>query len=364
MEQPIRILHILTEMKGGGVDSFLMNTYRHLDRTKVQFDFLLGSRENIYAEELERLGSRVFYVARYTRHPIRNRLQTRSFLQEHPYPVVHVHGNALMHVSPLQEARRAGVPVRIMHSHSTALKYRLLLPLHHFNRRFLHRWCTHAFACSDAAGRWMFRGNYTVIRNAIELDRFTFDPEARAAVRRELAVGDDTLLIGHVGRMLPVKNHAFLLELLKRLLPRRPDTVLALVGSGPLLEQLRTDAETMGLSDHVRFPGIRSDVSRLLCGMDVFTLPSRYEGLGIAAVEAQANGLPTLCSEAVPEEAILTDLASRLPLEDPDLWVERILTAPPRRNDTLPELIRAGYDIRTESLRLQQLYLELADPST
>ena len=358
MSEPIRVLHVITGMGSGGAESFLMNMYRNIDRTKVQFDFLLCSDENIYADELEHMGSRVYYIDKYTRHPMRNKLQTRAFLLEHAYPVVHVHANALLNVTPLIEAKKAGVPVRIMHSHSTRTAKQFLKPLHWFNRLLLHRWCTDCFACSADAGVWMFLDSFIKIHNAIDIDGFGFATENRIQMRRGLNISDHSFVLGHIGRFLPVKNHLFILQVFRTILSECPDAVLVLVGDGPLEEEIRAEARKAGIADRVRFLGVRKDVGKLLSALDAFIFPSLYEGLGIVMVEAQANGLPVFCSEAVPKEAFITDSVVHLPLESgPEEWARRILTSRRTEHDAKACLTDAGYDIHTEAKRLQDFYM-------
>lgn len=358
MSEPIRVLHVLTGMGSGGAEAFLMNMYRNIDRSQVQFDFLLCSSENIYAEELNNLGSRVYQIPKYTQHPIHNKQATQIFFHEHSYSIIHVHANALMNITPLIEAKRAGVPVRIMHSHSTSLKHKILQPLHQINKRLLHRWCTDRLACSDAAGKWMFPNDFVTIHNAINLEQFSYCTEDRSAVRQELGIPDGTFVIGHVGRFLPVKNHKFLFAVFQNVLMYNPNSILVLIGNGPLEQDIKSLAVQFKISDRILFLGVRKDVGRIMNALDTFILPSIYEGLGIAAIEAQANGLSVLCSDAIPKEAIITERVRQLPLTaGVECWARELLCSDKKRESTYQALVAAGYDIHTEAHKLQEFYL-------
>ncbi len=360
MEQPIRILQIVSYMQRRGLETLLMNCMRRMDRSKVQFDFIVHrSFRADYDDEIEVLGGRIYRLPRLNPFDPSYRKALRDFFRAHPeYRIVHCHLDC-MSALPLAAAKAAGVPVRIAHAHSSSqdkdLKY--LLKRHYMKK--IPAAATHFFACSGAAGSWMFPGrSVRLIRNGIDTAAFAFDPLQRAARRRELGLADQ-LTVGHVGRLIDVKNHSFLLEVFAELLRSAPDAVLLLVGSGPLEAQLREKARVLGLEDQVRFLGVRSDVPALMQAMDVFVLPSLYEGLGISAVEAQASGLPCLLSDRVPTDCGMTDRVEFLPLRSPERWAQAILRAAglPRSGDC-SGIARAGYDITSTAGELQQFYLE------
>lgn len=360
MEQPIRILQIVSYMQRRGLETLLMNCMRRMDRSKVQFDFIVHrSFRADYDDEIEVLGGRIYRLPRLNPFSPAYQKALRGFFREHPeYRIVHCHLDCMSSL-PLAAAKASGVPVRIAHAHSSSqdkdLKY--LLKRHYMKK--IPAAATHFFACSGAAGSWMFPGrSVRLIRNGIDTAAFAFDPRQRAVRRRELGL-DKQLTVGHVGRLIDVKNHSFLLEVFAELLRSAPDAVLLLVGSGPLEEQLREKARVLGLEDQVRFLGVRSDVPALMQAMDVFVLPSLYEGLGISAVEAQASGLPCLLSDRVPTDCGMTDQVEFLPLRSPERWAQAILRAAglPRYGDC-SDIVRAGYDITSTAGELQQFYLE------
>ncbi len=302
---PIRVAQVMGKMLGGGVESVVMNYYRHIDRSKVQFDFLVDADSTrVPEEEIKALGGRVFRIPPY-QHPLRYRKELVRLFHEEHWPIVHSHINTLS-VFPLSAAKKAGVPVRIAHSHSTMGKGELAKNLMKLALRPLSNlYPTERLACSEYAGKWLFGRNadFTVIPNAIELEKFRFDPVIRQETRRELGIADDMFLVGHVGRFMPQKNQAFLVDVLAELLPQKPDTMLAFVGDGPDRPDVQQHAQALGIGDHILFLGQRTDVSHLYQAFDAFCLPSRYEGLGMVAIEAQVAGCPCVLSDQVPHEA-------------------------------------------------------------
>mgnify|MGYP003291139149 CR=1 FL=1 len=360
MERPIRILQIVSFMHRRGLETLLMNCMRRIDRTQVQFDFIVHRPFRAdYDDEIEALGGKIHRLPRLNPFDPRYKKALRDFFREHPeYRIVHCHLDC-MSALPLAAAREAGVPVRIAHAHSSSQDKDLKYLLKRYYMKKIPAAATHFFACSGEAGSWMFPGqSVRLIRNGIDTAAFAFDPERRAVMRRELELGD-ALTVGHVGRLIGVKNHDFLLDVFAQLHRSRPDAVLLLVGNGPLEEQLREKAARLGISGHIQFLGVRSDVPELMQAMDVFVLPSLYEGLGISAVEAQAAGLPCLLSENVPWECRMAESAIFLPLEDPALWAQEIQRcAALSRTADCSGIIRAGYDITTTAAELQQFYLE------
>ena len=232
---PIRVAQVMGKMLGGGVESVVMNYYRHIDRSKVQFDFLVDADSTrVPEEEIKALGGRVFRIPPY-QHPLRYRKELVRLFHEEHWPIVHSHINTLS-VFPLSAAKKAGVPVRIAHSHSTMGKGEFAKNLMKLALRPLSNlYPTECFACSEYAGKWLFGrdADFTVIPNAIELEKFHFDPVLRQETRKELGIADGMFLIGHVGRFMPQKNQAFLVDVLAELLPQKPDTILAFVGDGP-----------------------------------------------------------------------------------------------------------------------------------
>ncbi len=309
MDKPIRIAQVINRMDSGGVEAVILDYYRHIDRSRVQFDFYFVADSTLpQRAEMERMGAGLYPLPPCSHMFSYHRALYRAF-KARGYRIVHAQMNTIS-VFVLFAAWRAGVPVRICHDHSTAhwgegvkalLKY-LLRPI---NKWFATDW----FACGERAGRWMYgdkafdAGRVTVLPNAIEPAKFAFDPAARQCLRAELGIAPDAFVVGHVGRLTYAKNHRFLLEMFAELQKQRPDARLLLVGEGELEQRIRQQVRKLGLEKAVVFTGARADVNKLYSAMDVFCMPSNFEGMPLAAWEAQANGLPCILSDHITREA-------------------------------------------------------------
>jgi glycosyltransferase EpsF len=367
MEQsPVRVAQIMGIMNNGGVEAVVMNYYRAIDKSRVQFDFFVDETCSFpQCAQIEHLGGRCFLVPPYTR-PIRLiRTLTRIF-RENNYQIVHSQINTLG-VFPLFAAWLARVPVRICHNHSTSHPSEGKRNLFkHLLRPFSRVFATHCFACGDTAARWMFgdrlvdRGCVTLMPNAVDLARFRYSAEARDAIRAEICAGEHTRVVGHIGRFTFQKNHAFLLEIFRALLETHPDALLLLAGEGELLEQTKAQANSLGIGQKVRFLGVRGDTNRLYSAMDVFCLPSFYEGLPVVMVEALGNGLSCVVSDQVTRELDAFPV-THLPLNAAAArWAEALSSAD--RTDHAPEVLLHQFDVNLVAKRLEAFYLEQVLP--
>ena len=358
----LRVLQVVTHMERGGLESMLMNYYRYIDREKIQFDFLVHRQERAaYDDEIEAMGGKIYRLPRLVPWSKAYLTALNRFFDEHPeYRIVHVHQDCLSSVI-LKAAQQHNIPVRIAHSHNANQDRNLKYPIKLWCRRSIPRCATHLFACGKDAGDWMFGGaSYQIINNAIDTTAYTYDTNKRVELRRQLGLADE-LVIGHVGRFNPQKNHPFLLDIFAALLKKESNAVLLLVGGGEGMSQIREKAQKLGIAEHVHFLGVRSDVADLMQAMDMFVLPSLYEGLPVTMVEAQAAGLPCIISDKVPPECILTEgLVDIMTLSaSPEAWAEKILAkrAIPR-TDRRAEIAAHGFDITTETVKLQEFYLK------
>lgn len=357
----IRVLHVVTYMGIGGLETMLMNYYRHVDRKKIQFDFLVHRDfEAAYDREIIELGGKIYRLPRL--NPISRYYwkQLNGFFREHQeYKIVHSHLDCMSAI-PLKSAKNNGVPVRIAHSHSSSQtkdkKYYLKL----FYKNKITKYATELFACSQAAGQWMFNtDHFYILNNAIDANQYVYDSKVRAFERRKMGIPEETLVIGHVGRFAPPKNHKYLIELFNQVRKKIPNTILMLVGDGELRSQMENLAKELGIQDKVIFTGQRTDVSRLLQVMDVFVFPSIYEGLPVSLIEAQAAGLPCLISDKVPIECKKTDLVEQIPLDDINKWIELIIGVENvMRRDTSEEIKKSGFDINSSAKELEEFYLK------
>ena len=354
MAEPIRVAQVLNRMDSGGVESVVMSYYRHIDRSIVQFDFYIAEDSSFpQREELEGLGAGVTLIPPYSRPFAYHNALYKAF-KEKRYRIVHAHLST-MSVFPLFAAWRAGIPVRICHNHTTAywgegpktlLKY-ILRP---FNKIF----ATDYFACGETAGRWMYgdrcfdSGRVTVMPNAIDTEKFVFDPEARVALRKELGIPQDAFVVGHVGRFMYQKNHSFLIDIFAELQKEKPGARLLLIGEGELMEPIQKKVQRLGLEKSVIFAGTRSDVNKLYSVMDVFCLPSFYEGMPVVSWEAQANGLPCVFSDRVSKEAKKSKQYQSLPLDFAiKHWVEKILESRRSIQNIVPEILKSAKDLES-----------------
>lgn len=358
MEQPIRVAQVLNRMDSGGVEAVVMNYYRHIDRKQVQFDFYFA-KDSVFPqrEELEKMGAGIYPIPSYTKVFSYHRVLHHAFKRGN-YQIAHAHLST-MSVFPLFAAWRAGIPVRICHNHSTAhwgegkktlLKYLL--------RPFAKVFATDYFACGEKAGRWMYgnrcfeRGRVHVMPNAIDTKKFAYDEEAKRCLRAELGIPQDAFVLGHVGRFTYAKNHGFLLKVMECLKTQGQDIWLLLVGKGELEQTVKQQANACGLAGRIIFSGARTDVNKLYSTMDVFCLPSFYEGLPVVALEAQANGLPCLFSDRMTKEVVLTPGARQLSIENPEPWVKAVQEAQRQNICALPQT----YDISSAGKWLQNYY--------
>ena len=365
--EPVRVLHVLHSMNCGGAETLLMHLYRHIDRERVQFDFLVNVfDEMFYEKEIESLGGRIWRMPFLTRTtPVGYVIELQKFFKAHPYRIVHSHLETTTGLI-LGAAKRAGVPVRIAHSHTASFSHAGLsaLPENLFKAYCRTRVVPNAtklFGCSDLANAWLYgkhAGESELLKNAIDADACAFNDEVRRQVRRELAP-DDAWTFGHVGRFTDEKNHTFLIDAFAQVYRANPHSLLLLVGDGPLRPQIERRAQQAGVAQAVRFLGLRNDVPRLLQAMDCFLLPSKYEGLPLVIVEAQAAGLPCLAADTVSPMADLGTGAFRfLPLQI-GAWVEAMQQRQTPDRSGGAQIVRAnGYDCRENAQRLQSFYLQ------
>ncbi len=368
-QEPIRIAQIIGKWLGGGVESVVMNYYRHIDRTKIQFDFICDEDStNIPYDEIKKLGGKIILVPPYQK-VFEYQKDLIKIFKDNNYKIVHSHLNTLS-VFPLRAAKKAGVPVRIAHSHSTTNKKEWKKNLvKQVLRPFSKVYATNYMCCSELAGRWLFgnkeydKGNVYLLNNAIDLDKFKYDEQLRNKKRKELNIKDDTLVIGHIGRFVEQKNHKFLIDIFNEVHKQNNNSLLILVGQGPLMEEIKEKVKKLGLEDCVKFLGQRNDVNELYQVFDVFCLPSLYEGLPVVGIEAQATGLLCVLSDDMTKETKVLNETEFLSLkQSADIWAKIILNKQLillDKNNTAKKKIAVGYDINNESFKLEKIYKKL-----
>lgn len=361
----IRVLHVVTHMNRGGLETMIMNYYRNIDRTKVQFDFLTHrSEKKDYDDEIESMGGKIFHLPALNPFNLKYRSELNRFFTEHKeYKIVHSHLDCMSSL-PLYYAKKHGVPVRIAHSHNTSQEQNLKFILKKYYRDKIPNNATDLFACSNMAGDWMFNNNeYTVMRNAIEAEKYSFDENVRSLIRNELNIDDKTVL-GHIGRFNIQKNHDFLIDIFNEYHKMNESSVLMLIGVGDLEEKIKAKVKNLGLEKDVLFMGLRSDIPRILNGMDLFVFPSLFEGFGIVVLEAQANGLACLITDGITKEVVILDNLFRMSLDKPAYsWATRIneiVNKKTERKNTYEYICKSGYDIKSNAKWLEDYYLKKA----
>ena len=343
--------------ESGGIESFLYNVLSHADLSAFDVDLVVEQlSEGVFTQPLKEKGIRFVTLSGNIHRVKKNERLFRQILSERNYSAVWLNIYQAMSLRYLPIAKSAGVNIRIAHSHNTALRPSatrwLKLWLHRHYSKVCAEDATDFWACSAMAARFMFppallqKHGYTFIPNGIETNRFRFDPSVRRTVRQELGLGD-RFVIGNIGRLCYQKNQSFLLDVLVEARKIRPESCLLLVGDGEDRQILEKKAHALGVSDHVLFYGTTKQVEKLFCAMDVFVFPSRFEGLGIVAVEAQAAGLPVVCSEHIPREAFVTDHIRCLPLNcGAQPWVDALLNCKNGERDIAHDMVfQAGFDI-------------------
>jgi len=367
MKKPVRVAHIIGKWVGGGVETVIMNYDKNINHDKVQFDFICDNDStNIPYEEIESLGGKVILIPPYQK-PLSYHRNLKKILKEEKYQIVHSHINT-MSVFPLFAAKRAGVSVRIAHSHSTTNKKEIGKNLMKQVLRPLAKiFATHYFCCSEHAGCWLFgnktykKGKVYLLNNAIDLQKFKYNKETRETIRKELNINEDTLVIGHIGRFMKQKNHSYLIDIFNEVHNENSNSILVLVGQGPLQEKIKEKVKKLNLEKEVIFLGQRSDADKLYQAFDVFVLPSLYEGLGMVAIEAQASGLSCIFSTRVPKEAnVVKELVKFLDISRENIkeWKEEILHINKERKKDVSMLLEK-YEIKREAKRLEEKYNSL-----
>lgn len=369
MNEPIRVLNLFTIMNRGGAETMVMNYYRKIDKTKVQFDFMVHRQERgAYDDEIEAMGGRIFRMCPiYPQNLFRYKRLLREFFDQHPeYKILHSHMSELGYFA-FREAVRHHVPVRICHAHNVpvfryeTLKERVKRIPREILIRLMRTCSTDYFACSKEAGLWLFgksnENKIVILRNAIDLSLYSYVPSLDLSVRRQYD-WEDKFIIGHVGRFSPQKNHVFLIDIFDAIQKEVPNSILVLVGDGELRSIIERKVNNLKLTDKVFFLGVQSELYKIYQCFDVFLFPSLYEGFGNVLVEAQACGVQCFTSEkVVPGYACISPLLHYISLNKSALeWKDEILNYKKTKKEKCL-YIDSGFDITTNAEWLTQYYI-------
>lgn len=369
--QPLRVLHVLGFFDHGGTESLVINLLRKIDRKKIMFDFVVHSEaEGVYEKEVKELGAHIYRVPKYKGYNHLSYVKAwETIFSDHPeYKIVHGHVRSTASIY-LKIAKEYGLTT-IAHSHSVSSGSGIAGRARQFFQRNIVTHSDYKLACSIYAGEWLFGENtvlnpdFYVMKNAINAETYLFNSKTRQTYRKDLGLTDKKV-IGHIGRFHESKNHKRLVELFSSIKKVVPEAVLLLIGEGQLLPEIKQQVVKEGLSDSVMFLGSRDDAAQLYQAMDLFLFPSLYEGLGIAVVEAQASGLPSIVASSIPEEAIFTPFVNVFSLkEDNSIWISAAfseLGADKRWPVDLEDIKEAGYDIDATAKWYESFVINLAE---
>lgn len=365
--EPIRVLHNIALMDTGGIETLVMNLYRHIDRERLLFDFLVHRpQEGYYEKEIREYGGKVYRTCPFNPIKIKQyEKECKAILSSHPeYKVFHVHQELALW--PLEYAHQLGIPTRICHSHNAKsvvnLKYFFFL----YQKMFVKKHCTDMFMCSPLAGEWTFgkktvaSGDVKFIKGNIETEKFRFNEQVRREVREKYGIGDK-IVIGHIGRFMQQKNHMFLLEIFSIIHKKNPNTVLFLCGCGRLEDEIKKRATELGIYNDIIHIDVDPQTWRLYQAFDLFLFPSLWEGLPLTGIEAQTAGLPVLMSDVIADETVVTNNVTKFSLaESAENWADKALgiLSEFNRVDCRDQVVKAGFDVRNTAEWLQAFYIE------
>ena len=374
----IRVLQFMESLDRGGIESFVMNVFRNIDRSEFSFSFLL-LRENTYdfLPEVLAMNAKVYYLipegCRLSDNAVVRGMQyLEAFAiwlkkHRHEFDIVHVQASHLQNFYPyLRLLKSQKIDRVILHSHNSTNESKKITVCHKIFRKLLPGLRLKYAACSETAGRWMFggRADFQIVRNGIELDKFYFNEEKRRQVRRKWGIKEGCTAVCHVGRFDFQKNHIFLIHAYQHYLQKNPDSALYLIGEGKNMSMVKELAKDLQIDKNVYFMGVQSNIDYILSGMDVFAFPSHFEGLSVVLIEAQANGIPIIASDTISEETRLCSDFTMLPINNTDeaygLWADTIdLAAKKGRSSPGCSSGIAEYDIRNVVRKLEELYRDM-----
>ncbi len=365
-----RVCCFCEKWESGGIESFLHNVIMAMDLSRLEIDIVAAQIcESVFTAELKEKGVHFYELSGSQRKLGQNHKMFKQLLKERQYDVVHLNIFQGLSLYYAYLAEKACVKIRISHSHNSALRQSstkwLKMLLHNAGKNLWSKNATDYWACSKLAAEFMFTPSslrkYEFIPNGIDIEKFRFNDEIRKKIRKDLDI-EDKLVIGNVGRLCYQKNQDYLLEVFAKLQSQRPDSVLLLVGDGELKAELQQKVEKLGVTDKVIFCGVTDKIEQLLWVMDIFLFPSRFEGLGIVVVEAQAAGLPVLCSDKVPDEAVVTNLVRKAKLSaGVDTWADSILNCQVNadRLAANEQVQKSGFAVADVAEQIEKAYLGL-----
>lgn len=359
----IKVLQVGATNVLGGIEIFLHNYYKNIDRSKVEFDFVNMYDKICFQEEYEANGSRVYNLPNYRIHPFKYLKQLKKILKDGKYDVLHFNMNSAIFLYPLMAAKKANVHVIIAHSHNASSDKGIIKNiLHDLIKHFIPLFANYFFACSDYAGKWFFSNkvmksdSFYIINNAINVEEFKFNEAKRIQVRKNLNIKDDEILIGHVGRFIKQKNHEFLIEIFNQIVTTNKEFKLVLIGVGDLKKEIEKKVQNEGIEKNVIFLGQRNDTKDLYQAIDIFLLPSLYEGLPLVGIEAQVAGCKCFFSDKITKELKIKSDSEFLKIRDSKEWARKIIDYSKKMSNKREKIDYSQYDIKTNSKKLCEFY--------
>ncbi len=363
----IRILHVFGGLDMGGAETMIMNIYRNIDREKIQFDFVTHSgRNQAYVSEIEQLGGKIYFFPKIRIYNLPLLInEWKAFFEKHKeYKILHSHVRSYASIY-IPIAKKYGLKT-IIHSHSTSngkgmksfVKAILQYPLRYEADYFM--------GCSKEAGEWLFgkrivkSDRYFTIKNAIDTRRYSFDRVQRSILRNQFGIDESVKVFMHVGRLHEAKNHIFLLQVFSILIKEMPNSMLLIVGDGELSSEIEKQIKQLELQSNIKMLGARNDIPNLLNVADVFLFPSKWEGLPVTVVEAQASGLPCFVSDKITKEVGISELVKFLPIDKgTQVWIDAIKETDLTRKNVIDKIVQAGFDIKKSVEWLTKFYEEI-----
>ncbi len=366
--EPIRVLQIVTHLNRNGLESRIMDIYRNIDRTQVQFDFMIHRNDmGDFGEEIQELGGRIYIMPGFSPKTFfeYNKELDKFFDTHTEYKIVHAHLNSLC-TWVLRAAYKHDVPIRIAHSRNASMERNLRGVAKWVSKQFVNRYANVRFGCSQLAGDWLFGKKYSrgetfrVIPNAFQVDKFVWDTSVRDEKRKELGIQEKIVFID-IARLSEQKNHIYLLQVFEEIKKIIPNSVLLLAGGGECEQKIKNYIEARDLATDVMMLGPRSDAAELYQASDMFLFPSKYEGFGTVIIEAQMTNLPVIASDTIPHETKLCDCVEFMSIADsPIKWAKRAceMVSKNKRCNNIEVLQKAGFDIRKQYVWMQNFYVE------
>lgn len=366
----IKVLQIGMTDNLGGIESYLINYYRNIDKNKINFDFInIYPNPLCFQNEIENGKSKIYKITSYYRNPFKFIAELKKIIIENDYQIIHCNMNSAVMIFPLIAAKIAKAKIIIAHAHNSSSDKGMLKKILHFvNKRFIPLFANVFFACSNKAGKWFFNkkilnsNNYFIINNAIEVEKFKFNNEVRKKLRKKLNIPAGAFVVGHVGRFVPQKNHIFLIDIFKKIYTENNNSYLILIGDGYLEEKIKNKIKEFDLLDNVLFFKKRNDINNFYQVMDAFILPSLYEGLPLVGIEAQVSGLNCFFSDRVTDEINITNSVNFISLNDSSsLWSSKIICSlkikeSKDRNDNYFKMAKSNYNIKNAARNLIEIY--------